>query len=162
MRPQQNTSLGNPWAVMTMGQYVAVRNGVPLGDSKSLRNMLYRSFGSGSFGEFWQFWNPIWGYGLGRFVYWPMQRVLPRPLAAVLTFAVSGAIHDLAASAVARDPVTLITPWFSVMGVGVVLARWLGMDLSERPWLVRASVNLVYIVGALLVTVASRNALGVS
>ena len=26
-------------------------------------------FGVGSFGMFWSYWNPIWGYYLGRFIF---------------------------------------------------------------------------------------------
>lgn len=65
----------------TLAQYVALRNGVPLGDGRSLRNMLQRSFGAASFAGFWQQWNPIWGYGLGRYVYAPLRRVLLPALA---------------------------------------------------------------------------------
>lgn len=54
------------WHRLTLAQYVHRRNGVPLGDSGSLRNMLIRSFGAGSFGRFWQYWNPIFDYGLGK------------------------------------------------------------------------------------------------
>ena len=46
---------------LTLSQYVKFRNGVPLGDSQSLSNMLHRSLGAASFAEFWQYWNPIWG-----------------------------------------------------------------------------------------------------
>ncbi|MCB0198341.1 MAG: hypothetical protein KDJ65_40755, partial [Anaerolineae bacterium] len=51
------------WHSYTLRQYVALRNGVPLGDGRSLRHMLRRSFGAASFAGFWQYWNPIWGYG---------------------------------------------------------------------------------------------------
>ncbi len=93
-----------PWHGATLGQYVLHRNGVALGDSKSLRNMMYRSFGAGSFGGFWQYWNPIWGYNLGKFIYSPLKRVLPRAFAVIVTFAISGAVHDLATMAVRRGP----------------------------------------------------------
>ncbi len=57
------------WQRVRLVQYVYRRNGVPLGDSNSLRNMFIRSFGAGSFARFWQYWNPIFGYGLGKYVY---------------------------------------------------------------------------------------------
>ena len=83
------------WQGLTLAQYVEQRNGVPLGDTSSLRNMLQRSFGAPSFAGFWQYWNPIWGYGLGKYVYSPLQRVLPAAIALIMTFVVSGGIHDL-------------------------------------------------------------------
>jgi hypothetical protein len=52
---------------LTMGQYILRRNGVPAGASGGLRNMLQRSFGARSFAVFWQYWNPVFGYILGRF-----------------------------------------------------------------------------------------------
>jgi hypothetical protein len=108
-----------PWQRLTLAEYVRRRNGVPLGDSRSLRNMFIRSFGAGSFGQFWQYWNPIWGYGLGRYVYAPLRRVLPPAVAFILTFAISGGLHDLATMAVSRSPALLFTPWFVLLGIGL-------------------------------------------
>jgi hypothetical protein len=56
---------------LTLSEYVKHRNGLPLGASGSLQNMLIRSFGAGTFARFWQYWNPIWGYALGRYIYAP-------------------------------------------------------------------------------------------
>lgn len=87
---------GQQWQHLTLWQYVRLRNGVPPGDAKSLRNMLHRALGAASFAGFWQHWNPIWGYGLGKFVYSPLRRTSPPAAAFIMTFIVSGAIHDLA------------------------------------------------------------------
>ena len=53
---------------MTLNQYIERRNGVPLGASGALRNMLRRSFGAGTLAGFWQYWNPIFGYYLAHSV----------------------------------------------------------------------------------------------
>ena len=143
----------------TLGQYVSQRNGVALGDSGSLRNMLQRSFGAGSFAGFWQYWNPIWGYGLGKYVYSPLRRVLPTGIAVIMTFVVSGGIHDLAAMAVRRTPVFLLTPWFFLLGVGVVLGRLTRLDYSDYPWIVRAGINLAYLAVSLAVTLIAKRLL---
>ena len=136
---------------LTLSQYVEFRNGVPLGDSKLFSNMLHRSLGAASFAEFWQYWNPIWGYGLGKYVYAPLRQILPRAAAFIATFIVSGTIHDLATIAVRRSFAFLFTPWFFLLGVGAVLSRSLGMDLSNHPWWIRVSVNLIYLVSSLVV-----------
>jgi hypothetical protein len=136
---------------LTLSQYVKFRNGVPLGDRQSLSNMLQRSLGAASFAEFWQYWNPIWGYGLGKYVYAPARRILPRAAAFIATFIVSGAIHDLVTMAVGRSFAFLFTPWFFLLGVGAVSGRALGMDLSNHPWWIRVSVNLIYLVSSLVV-----------
>lgn len=71
---------------LSLGQYVRRRNGVPMGASGSFRGMMVRAFGAASFAGFWRYWNPIFGYYLGRYIYTPASRVVPRPLALVVTF----------------------------------------------------------------------------
>ena len=156
---QTEKSKKRGWQSYTLGQYVAFRNGVPLGDSRSLRNMLQRSFGAASFAGFWQYWNPIWGYGLGRYVYAPLRRLLPPAGAFILTFAISGGLHDLATMAVSGAPAFLFTPWFALLGLGAILSRVVGMDLAQRPFWLRAGVNLAYLVVCLLPALALRNAI---
>lgn len=130
---------------LTLGRYVLARNGASLGGKGSLRNMLRRSLGAGSFASFWRYWNPIWGYYLGKYVFRPLNRILPHPAAVVLTFLVSGAIHDLVTTAVRGSTTLLFIPWFGLLGLGVLLSELVGMDLSARPWGLRAATNLTYI-----------------
>ena len=85
---------------ITLSEYVKKRNGVALGASGSMTNMLKRSLGANSFYLFWQYWNPIWGYYLSRKVMKPLSDFLPIWLAIILTFAVSGGLHDLAVTMV--------------------------------------------------------------
>lgn len=129
---------------LTMAEYIRRRNGVPAGARGALRNMLVRSFGAKSFAVFWQHWNPIFGYSLGRYVYSPLKRVLPPVAALILTFVVCGAFHDLVTSAVRGSGALLFTPWFLFLGIGVVVGRSIRMDLSRYSWRVRAVVNLAY------------------
>ena len=141
---------------LTLSRYVAARNGVPLGGEGSLQNMLRRSLGAGSFAGFWRFWNPIWGYYLGLYVFRPANRALPYPLAIVVTFLVSGAIHDLVTTAVRGSPTLLFTPWFFLMSVGLLLGETAHMDLSARPWAFRVVTNLTYIGTCLLLALRLR------
>ena len=144
---------------LTLSQYVEFRNGAPLGDSKSFSNMLHRSLGAASFAEFWQYWNPIWGYGLGKYVYAPARRILPPAAAYIVTFVVSGGVHDLATIAVRRSFAFLFTPWFFLLGVGAVLGQALGMDFGKRPFWQRATVNFTYLVTCLLLTLIVKGEL---
>lgn len=137
---------------LTLAQYVLRRTGVPLGASGSLQNMLYRSLGAGSFAKFWQYWNPIWGYALGRFIYAPLQRFLPAMLALILTFTVSGVIHDVATMLVRRAPAFLFTPWFFLMSIAVVIGQALKIDYSKQSFAIRVMINLAYIFGCLGLT----------
>ena len=131
---------------LTLRDYVKRRNGVPLGAPGSLQNMLHRAFGARSFANFWQHWNPIFGYYLGSRVFVSLKRLLPPWAALILTFVVTGIIHDVVTMAVRRDIAFLFTPWFLVMGSGVVLSNVAGMDIGARPWALRAVTNTAYLV----------------
>lgn len=141
---------------MTLAQYVLRRNGVPLGASGALRNMLHRSLGAGSFAVFWQYWNPVFGYGLARYVQPPLLRILPPTATVIVTFVVCGALHDLVTMALWGSPTLFFTPWFFLLGIGVVLGRAVGMDLSRQPWPIRVATNLAYIGTCLAGTLVAR------
>lgn len=128
-----------------MSAYVRRRNGVPLGAPGSLQNMLQRSFGARSFAGFWQYWNPIFGYYLGRFVFAPLKKVLPSSVALIFTFLVTGIVHDLVTMAVRQDVAFLFTPWFFFLGVGVVLGKMAKMDIAASSLTVRAAVHATYL-----------------
>jgi hypothetical protein len=130
---------------ITLAKYVHWRNGVPLGAPSSLRNMLQRSLGARSFAVFWQYWNPIWGYYLAKYIYSPLRIFLPSAAAIVATFVCSGALHDLVAMLILGKPVFICTPWFLFLGIGVLLGEILDMDLSNHRWSVRATINILYV-----------------
>lgn len=73
-----------------------------------------------------------------------------------MTFVLCGALHDLVTTAVRGSAALLFTPWFFLLGAGVVLGRRAGMDFSSRPWAVRVGINLTYIVACLAVTLIAR------
>src|SRR5207244_1758984 len=60
------------------------------GLSTMLRNWFMRSFGAGTFSEFWQYWNPVYGYFLAYYIYALLRRICPRPMAVWLTFLTCG------------------------------------------------------------------------
>ena len=118
---------------LSLSQYIVYRNGVPAGARGSMRNMLHRSLGAPTLAGFWRHWNPIFSYGLGRYIYSPLKRFMPSALAVILTFVFCGALHDLVTMAVRGAPAFLFIPWFFLLGTGVVVAHALGLDLSNRP-----------------------------
>lgn len=139
-----------------LGDYVRRRNGVPLGAPGALRAMLRRAFGAGSFAGFWRYWNPIFGYALGRYVHAPLRRVLPDGLALVLTFLVCGALHDGVSMLVSGRPAFLFTPWFLFLGGGVVLGDALRLDWRDRAFALRAGIHLAYLAACALGAYALR------
>mgnify|MGYP001822686734 CR=1 FL=1 len=115
---------------------------MPLGNSDSLRNMLNRSLGAGKFSIFWKYWNPIWGYYLGKYIYKPLKFIFPQALSLIITFVVCGFIHDLAIMLLKWKFTLLLTPWFLFMGVSVILSDYAKIDYSKFPWIVRAGINI--------------------
>ena len=130
---------------MNLSDYVLRRNGVPLGAGDSLRNMLSRSLGAGTFSEFWQYWNPIWGYFLGVYIFKPLKSVLPSSLALVITFVACGFIHDLAVMLIKWKFSLLLTQWFLIIGLSVIFGKYANINYSKYAWMVRAAINIVSI-----------------
>ncbi|QDG38439.1 acyltransferase [Alteromonas mediterranea] len=118
-------------STLSLAQYVKKRNGVPLGASGSMRNMLFRAFGARSLQVFWRHWNPIWGYYLSRNVLRPLANFLPISLATFTTFLFSGALHDIAVSIVKWKIILFFTPWFGLMGLIVIFSKWAGISYGQ-------------------------------
>lgn len=130
----------------SLSQYVGKRNDLPLGAKGSLQAMLIRSLGAGSFPRFWLHWNPVWGFYLSRHVMRPLAKHLPHGLAVLLTFSVSGALHDLAVTLIKWHPVFIFTPWFSLMGLIVLLSARFNITYQQQSLQVRMLINTCYLI----------------
>ena len=94
-----------------------------------LRNWLVRSFGAGTFGSFWEYWNPVYGYFLAYYVYRPLRTIMPRWVAVWLTFAACGFfLHDLLGWVVARQVRVPEMSHSAYLGAAWGLTRWLLHD----------------------------------
>jgi hypothetical protein len=82
----------------------------------------------------------------------PLSKWFPVGLAVIATFAVSGALHDLAITLVKWKLTFLFTPWFSLMGLIVLTAKKFGISYRKYHWLVRALININLIIGCLVLT----------
>ena len=131
---------------LTLKQYVKRRNGVPLGSSGSLTNMLKNALGAKNFSQFWLYWNPIWGYYLATKIQKPLTHFLPHTLSLILTFSISGLVHDLAVSVIKKDTFFVCTPWFFVMSLAVIASSKLNINVSKFTFVVRAFIHLSTIV----------------
>ena len=127
----------------------------------SLVNMLHRSLGAGSFASFWRHWNPIWGHYVGRYINSQLRRFLPAGPALVVTFLLSGAIHDAAVILVSGSIRFLFVPWFGLLGLGVMLSSWIGFDYTSRVWAVRAGINVALISSGLGLALLAKRMLGI-
>ncbi len=138
---------------MTLYEYVNKKNGVPFGHSRSLRNNLYRALGAKNFSAFWNFWNPIFGYYLGKKVFKPLKRMFPPSLSVIFTFGFCGVIHDIFTTAIRGNTSLFFTVWFLVISIFVTLCKWIRYDLSSARWGFRAFVNLIILSASLLFTI---------
>ncbi len=131
---------------ISLSEYVKKRNGVPLGGAGSMSNMIDRSLGADSFYLFWRYWNPIWGYYLSRNVMKPLSKFLPIWLATILTFAVSGGLHDLAVTLVKWKLTFFFTPWFILMGGMVLASSKFNISYSGYHRIIRMLFNIAFVV----------------
>lgn len=153
----RNTAQPSMYKITSLSDYVKSVNGVPLGHPKSLRKMLYNSFGAYSFSAFWKYWNPIWSYYLRYFVYRPLRNYLPQKIDVLITFLISGGIHDLAVKLLTSQWSLTITTWFAIMALVVVLESYLHISLKNVSLPIRAMIFLTtiavsYLLARLLLT----------
>ena len=141
---------------ISLRQYVKKRNGVSMGAHRSLRNNLYRSLGAKNFSSFWNYWNPIFGYYLGKFIFKPLKRTFSAPLSLIFTFVFCGLVHDLVASSFRGKISLFFTIWFFFMSVMVLVSRILKYDFSQQLWVKRALINLSIIALCFLLSLYAR------
>ncbi|MFT6796870.1 MAG: hypothetical protein ACJART_002016 [Maribacter sp.] len=127
---------------MTLREYIKKRNGLSIGDSKSLRNNLYRSLGAKNFSTFWNYWNPIFGYYLGKFIFKPLKKIFPQAIALVFTFIFCGLLHDVVTIIFRGNSSFFFSFWFLLMGIAVLITKSLDHNFSKQIWILRALANL--------------------
>ncbi len=138
---------------MTLSDYIKKRNGVSVGSPNALRNNLYRSLGSKNFPTFWTYWNPIFGYYLGKFIFKPLKKILPVSISLLITFIFCGMLHDTITTLLRGEISIFFSIWFLFMGLAVLIAKLLNHNFSRRLWSTRASINLSIISTCLVLTI---------
>jgi MBOAT, membrane-bound O-acyltransferase family len=115
-------------------------------------NWFARPLRAGSFAGFWRRWNPVYGYLLLFYVYRPLRRVAPRPIATVVTFLVSGfVLHDVpfgngVAVLRGQGAVPEVTILMGIFGVMTVATEALGIDALRYGPMARAAINVGLVV----------------
>ncbi len=145
---------------ITLSEYVKKRNGVSIGHPNSLKNNLYRSLGAKNFTTFWNYWNPIFGYYLGKFIFKPLKRIFPVSISLIFTFIFSGMIHDVVTSSLIwiffNGKVSLFfTTWFLFMSFAVLLTKYLKHNFSNQSWIIRTVISSSIICVCLAVAIFS-------
>tara|TARA_Y100000385_G_scaffold222957_1_gene232989 strand:+ start:81 stop:506 length:426 start_codon:yes stop_codon:yes gene_type:complete len=132
---------------MTLSEYVLRRNGIPLSGQGSLLQNLENSFGAESNVLFWKYWNPIWGFYLSKYIYLPRNRHLSKPVSSIVTFGVSGALHDLAIGLLGLGWQNFLTIWFVIMGAFMSISKSLDIRYGSFGFFSRAVINIPSIAG---------------
>ena len=122
---------------------------------QQLANLLVRPFAAPSFIGFWRLWNPVYGYYLYYWSYRPLRRVVPRPVAELATFAVSGfVLHDLPLFAARRGfGFPYLTAWFVLAGGIAIVAERLHIAVPSLPAPARVVLNAAYLLATLFAVV---------
>lgn len=130
---------------MTLAEYVKKRNGVPIGHPQSLATNLYRALGAKNFSSFWNFWNPIFGYYLGKKIFKPIKHFLPTSISLIVTFVFCVLIHDTVTLLFHRQTFFLFSYWFLIMGTAVLISNYFNQNLAQHHWIIRCISNLFII-----------------
>ncbi len=109
--------------------------------------MLKRSFFADTFGTFWKNWNPLFSYYLLYFCYRPLRTIFPHSLSIIFTFAVSGFIHDLAASMIRLNIICLFTPTFTLFGIYIIIENFLDWNINSSFIWLKPIYHVFLIVG---------------
>ena len=83
----------------------------------------------------------LFGTHLAGYVYLPLKNHVPASLAVLITFAVSGALHDLAIGLLGRGWQGFITLWLVFMGLVVVVSGALGVRYANLSFVGRVAIN---------------------
>lgn len=138
---------------MFLKDYIKKRNGVSIGSPKSLRNNLYRSLGAKNFSTFWKYWNPIFGYYLGKYIFKPLKKVFSNTIALLFTFTFCGMVHDLVTTIFRGKISFFFSIWFLFMGLAVLITKSIKHNFTEQIWAIRAFINLSIISICLILTI---------
>ncbi|NVJ61744.1 MAG: acyltransferase [Gammaproteobacteria bacterium] len=95
--------------------------------------MLKASFFAPSFRRFWQNWNPLWSYFLTYYLYKPLSKIFSKSLSIILTFTISGFLHDCVAMLLIHKPSYKMTFLFFLFSVLVLIEKALNFNVSTIP-----------------------------
>ena len=122
---------------MTLRRYLTKKLGNKKTITACLKFMLQKSFYSKSFREFWKHWNPLWSYFLTYYSYKPLKTKLPKSIAVLLTFGISGALHDVFVMLLLQKFYYLFTMIFLVFGALVLVESSLKISITSSSKVLR-------------------------
>ena len=117
-----------------------------------LRSMFVKSFQAKSAKEFWNYWNPVFGYYMLFYFYKPLTKKVPRVIRVIATFTFSGFfLHDLllwwpfcwVIAYKTHFPVG--TVWFLFLAIIMLILEKVGFNTENYSSKVRVLTNFIYL-----------------
>lgn len=125
----------------------------------TLKSMFVKAFQAKSAKEFWNYWNPVFGYCMLFYFYKPLTNKVPRAIRVIATFTVSGFfLHDLLfwwpfCWVIAyKTHFPLGTIWFIFLAIIMLLLEKIGFSTEKYSPEIRVLVNFTYLGFALVLT----------
>lgn len=141
---------------MNLEEYTYYRTGSTK-VSVIVRNMFFKPFVTTSFKEFWKYWNPTWGYYLLFYSYKPLRTIFPAWFAFIVTFLISGLVHDIIyiipmMMKEIRFVFPFITVWFLLISIGILVTEYLHINFDKINASFRPVLHLGYLIGTFVLT----------
>ncbi|MFK8010872.1 MAG: MBOAT family O-acyltransferase [Marinicellaceae bacterium] len=130
---------------MKLKKYLTYKFGNYTGSLDGILYMLKQSFMAATFRGFWQNWNPLWSFYLIFYVYKPINKLLSKNLSILLTFLISGFLHDCVAMLLMHQYSYKMTLFFFLLAIFVLIEKVLNFNIAKVPKLLRPIYHLTLI-----------------
>jgi len=127
---------------------------------ETLRMMFIKSFQANSVKEFWNYWNPLFGYFTLFFIYKPLTKKVPRAVRVLTTFTLSGFfLHDILLwwpfcwLIAYKTKFPLGTVMFIFLAIIMLVFEKIGFTTKQYPVKVRIISNVSYIFVSFVLTI---------
>ncbi|MEA2096204.1 MAG: hypothetical protein U9P73_05890 [Candidatus Cloacimonadota bacterium] len=117
-----------------------------------LKSMFVKAFRAKSAKEFWNYWNPVFGYYMLFYFYKPLTNKVPRAIRVIATFTVSGFfLHDLLLwwpfcwVIAYKTHFPLGTIWFIFLAIIMLILEKIGFSTEKYSPEIRVLANFTYL-----------------
>lgn len=117
-----------------------------------IKSMFVKSFQAKTAKEFWNYWNPVFGYYMLFYFYKPLTNKVPRAVRVIVTFTVSGFfLHDIIFwwpfcwIIAYKTHFPLGTVWFLFLAIIMLVLEKVGFNTGKYSPEIRVMTNLFYL-----------------
>lgn len=106
---------------VSLSKYISKKLDGVEGEIPRMIHMFKKSFSAPNFKYFWTYWNPIYSYVLGFYVYKPIKKVFSATIARTITFLINGIFHDIVVSLIMGKVSYLVTLLFLIYAIQLIV-----------------------------------------